>query len=170
MPAPFGFGRADRSFLARWFWTVDRTLLFLLIVLMGLGIIAVAAASPAAALRLSDASTRIPPLFFLYRQLIWLGIGLVVLLSVSMLPRDLARRLAILGAGGAFAALALVPLIGAEVNGAVRWIQLPGFQLQPSEILKPLFVVTTAWLFAARFEDRSLPVIPIGRASCRERV
>lgn len=162
MRAPFRFGRADRSFLARWFWTVDRTLLFLLLVLMGLGIIAVAAASPAAALRLSDAETQFAPLFFLYRQLVWLGIGLVVLVGVSMLPRNLARRLAILGAGFAFLLLVLVPFLGEPVNGAVRWIQLPGFQLQPSELLKPLFVVTTAWLFAARFEDRSLPVIPLG--------
>jgi cell division protein FtsW len=164
MRAPFRFGRADRGFLARWFWTVDRTLLFLLLVLMGVGIIAVAAASPAAALRLSDAETQVAPLYFLYRQLMWLGIGLVVLVGVSMLPRDLARRLAILGAGVAFLLLMLVPFLGEPVNGAVRWIQLSGFQLQPSELLKPLFVVTTAWLFAARFEDRSLPVIPLGAA------
>jgi cell division protein FtsW len=157
----FRFGRADRSFLARWFWTVDRTLLFLILLLMGLGIIAVAAASPAAALRLSDAETRLPPLFFLNRQIIWMALGLIVLLGVSMLPKDLARRMALLGAVGSVVLLALVPIIGFEKNGATRWLQLPGFQLQPSEFMKPLFAVFTAWLLAARFEDRNLPVISV---------
>lgn len=157
----FRFGRADRSFLARWFWTVDRTLLFLILLLMGLGIIAVAAASPAAALRLSDAETRLPPLYFLNRQIIWMALGLVVLLGVSILPKDLARRMALLGAVISVVLLALVPLIGFEKNGATRWLQLPGFQLQPSEFMKPLFAVFTAWLLAARFEDRNIPVISV---------
>ena len=157
----FRFGRADRSFLARWFWTVDRTLLFLIFLLMGIGVIAVAAASPAAALRLSDAQTRLPPLYFFHRQLMWVGLGLVVLLSVSMLPKNLARRLALAGAVLSFVLLLLVPFFGFEKNGAVRWLQLPGLQLQPSELMKPLFAVFTAWLLAARFEDRSLPVIPL---------
>lgn len=154
-------GRADRSFLARWFWTVDRPLLFLLLALMGFGLIAVAAASPAAALRLSDAATRIPPLFFLERQLLWAALGLALMLAVSMLEKRAARTLALAGAILALVALAAVPFIGTDVNGATRWIQLPGFQLQPVELLKPLFVVLSAWLLAARFDDPSLPVIPL---------
>ena len=46
-------------------------------------------------------------------------------------------------------------------NGATRWIQLPGFQFQPSEFFKPMFIVTTAWLLALRFDDRSLPTMEI---------
>jgi cell division protein FtsW len=157
----FRFGRAERSFAARWFWTVDRTLLFLLLLLIGIGVIAVAAASPAAALRLSDAGTRVPPLFFLQRQLLWVALGLPLLLGVSMLGKETARRLGLAGAVASLLLLALVPFLGAEVNGAVRWLQLPGFQLQPSEFLKPLYAILTAWLLAARFEDRTLPVIPL---------
>ncbi|MFQ3595584.1 MAG: putative peptidoglycan glycosyltransferase FtsW [Sphingomonadaceae bacterium] len=160
----FRFGRADRSFLARWFWEVDRPLLVMILVLMGVGIIAVAAASPAAAFRLSDSSTRLPPLYFLQRQMIWAGLGLVVLLGVSMLPAMLARRLALVGFPAALVLLAAVPFVGAEVNGATRWIQLPVLQLQPIELVKPLFVVATAWLLAARFDDRSLPVMSLSFA------
>lgn len=158
------FGRADRSFLARWFWTVDRPLLFLLLALMGFGLIAVAAASPAAALRLSDQGTRLAPLHFLERQLLWMVMGLGVMLGVSMLEKAAARRLALAGCLLAFLALLLVPALGVEKNGAVRWLQLPGFQFQPVEFLKPLFAVTTAWLLAARFDDRTLPVIPLSGA------
>jgi cell division protein FtsW len=157
---PLSFGRADRSPLARWFWTIDRPLLFMLLALVGSGLIAVAAASPAGAMRLSGGAVEVPPLHFLYRQLLWVLIGVPLMLAVSMLTKDAARRFAIGGFLVFLVLLALVPLIGAENNGAQRWIQLPGFQMQPIEFLKPFFVVTTAWLFAMRFEDRSLPVIP----------
>ncbi|MCG2840476.1 putative lipid II flippase FtsW [Sandaracinobacter sp. RS1-74] len=158
----FSFGRADRNPLARWFWTIDRPLLAMLLVLIGCGLIAVAAASPAGAMRLSDSTTRIPPLFFLQRQFLWVLMGVPLMLGVSMLAKDAARRFALGGFALFLLLLALVPFVGVETNGAHRWIQLPGFQLQPIEFLKPFFVVTTAWLFAMRFEDRTLPVIPAG--------
>jgi cell division protein FtsW len=157
-------GRADKSPLARWFWTIDRPLLAMLLVLIGVGIIAVAAASPAAALRLSGGTTEVPPLFFLQRQLLWVAAGVPLMLGISMLTKDAARRASLGGFGLFLLLLMLVPIIGAENNGAQRWIQLPGFQMQPIEFLKPFFVVSTAWLFAMRFEDRSLPVIPAGAA------
>jgi cell division protein FtsW len=156
------FGRADKSPWARWFWTIDRPLLAMLLVLIGIGVIAVAAASPAAALRLSDGVTKVPALHFLYRQMIWVAAGVPLMLGVSMLTKDGARRFALGGFVVFLGLLLLVPAIGAETNGAQRWIQLPGFQMQPIEFLKPFFVVATAWLFAMRFEDRSLPVIPAG--------
>ena len=159
---PISFGRADKSPLARWFWTIDRPLLFMLLVLIGVGLIGVAAASPAGALRLSGGAVVVPPLHFLWRQLMWVAAGVPLMLAVSMLTKDSARRFALGGFAIFFLLLMLVPLIGAEKNGAVRWIQLPGFQMQPIEFLKPFFVVSTAWLFALKFEDRSLPVIPAG--------
>ena len=61
-----------------------------------------------------------------------------------------------------FAAWAIATLfVGAEVKGARRWIVLAGLNIQPSEFLKPLFVVTIAWLFSLGQQDRSLPVIPL---------
>jgi cell division protein FtsW len=161
-PFNLSLGRADKSPIARWFWTIDRPLLAMLMVLIGIGVIAVAAASPAAAVRLSDGVTKMPPLHFLYRQLIWVAAGVPVMLGISMLTKDAARRFALGGFALFLLLLMLVPVIGAETNGAQRWIQLPGFQLQPIEFLKPFFAITTAWLFAMRFEDRSLPVIPAG--------
>jgi cell division protein FtsW len=155
-------GRADNSPFARWFWTIDRPLLAMLLILIALGLIAVAAASPAAALRLSDGPTQIPPLFFLQRQIIWALAGVPLMLAVSMLEKNAARRFALGGFALFLLLLFAVPIIGQETNGAQRWIAIPGFQLQPIEFLKPFFVVTTAWLFAMRFEDQSLPVIPLG--------
>jgi cell division protein FtsW len=57
--------------------------------------------------------------------------------------------------------LVFVPIIGAEVNGAKRWIGLGFAQFQPSEFLKPLFIVSIAWLLSLKEKDKSLPVVPL---------
>lgn len=157
-------GRSDRTLVGRWFWTIDRVLLSLVLLLISIGLIAVAAASPAAAHRYSGGSVQIGDLFYFKRQLFWVAVGVPVMLGVSMLPVIWAKRLALVGTIGAIVALIAVPFLGAEANGAVRWINLGGFQLQPSEFLKPLFIVTTAWLLAARYDDKSIPSMQVSFA------
>jgi len=154
-------GRADRSALGRWFWEIDLVLLALVTVLIGIGLIAVAAASPAAGVRYSDGAVVFPPLYYFYRQCAWLTIGIPVMFVVSMLPKDLARRLSLLGAVVFVLALAATPILGHQINGARRWIGVGMAQFQPSEFLKPLYVVALAWLLSLKQHDRTLPVVPI---------
>jgi cell division protein FtsW len=158
---PSRYGRSDRSAAGRWFWEIDRVLLLLLAVLIGIGLIAVAAASPAAAQRYSGGSVRVNELYFFYRQLMWIAASIPVMILISMMPRERAKRFAIGGALLFLALLAAVPLIGAEKNGAVRWIELGIGQLQPSEFLKPFYVVAMAWLLSLRESDKSLPVFAL---------
>ncbi len=154
-------GRSDRSPLGRWFWETDRVLLILLAVLISVGLIAVAAAAPAAAQRYSGAGVSFDPLYYFYRQLMWIVISVPVLIGVSVMPRTLARRLCILGAVLFTGLLFLVPIVGVEVNGARRWLGVGISQFQPSEFLKPLFIVTIAWILSLRQKDASLPVVPL---------
>jgi cell division protein FtsW len=139
-------------------------LLLLVLLLVGIGLIAVAAASPAAAHRLSGGNVHISDLFYFKRQMMWVAAGLPVMIGTSMLPIAWARRFALAGTAVFLLALVAVPFIGAEVNGAVRWIAIPGFQFQPSEFLKPTFIVTTAWLLAARYDDKSVPTLQLSFA------
>ncbi|HET9810389.1 MAG TPA: putative peptidoglycan glycosyltransferase FtsW [Sphingomicrobium sp.] len=155
------YGRSDRSPVSRWFWEIDRVLLALIAVLIGIGLIAVAAASPAAAVRYSGGSVRVPELYYFYRQLVWIALGLPVMIGISMLTRDRARRLSLFGAGFFFVMLIFVPILGPEVNGARRWIEMGVGQLQPSEFLKPFYVVAMAWLLSLRSTDNSLPVFAL---------
>ncbi|MFP5330593.1 MAG: FtsW/RodA/SpoVE family cell cycle protein [Alphaproteobacteria bacterium] len=152
------YGRSDRSPVGRWFWEIDRVLLLLLAALIGIGLIAVAAASPAAALRYSGGNVRVPELYYFYRQLAWIAVGVPVMIGISMLSRERARRLSLFGAAFFFVLMLFVPVIGPEINGARRWIELPIGQLQPSEFLKPFFVVALAWLLSLREVDKSIPV------------
>ena len=152
------YGRSDRSPTGRGFWEMDRVLLLLIAVLIGIGLIAVAAASPAAAVRYSGGSVRVPELYFFYRQIAWIAVSIPVMIAISMMTRERARRLSLFGAAFFLVLLIFVPILGPEVNGSRRWIELGIGQLQPSEFLKPFYVVAMAWLLSLRESDRSLPV------------
>ncbi|MFA6122373.1 putative peptidoglycan glycosyltransferase FtsW [Sphingomonas sp.] len=152
-------GRGDRSALGMWFWDIDRVLLLLTLLLIAVGLVAVGAASPAAATRYSDDKHHVPPLFYLWWQLAWVCVSLPVLLVVSMLPVAIARRMALIGTIACLVLLMLVPVIGVEKNGATRWLNFGVSLLQPSEFLKPFFIVTVAWLLSMRAQDEALPVV-----------
>src|SRR5436305_11711047 len=158
---PDRYGRSDTSAIGRWFWEIDKVLLLLVTVLMAIGLIAVAAASPAAGQRYSGGTVHLSELYYFWRQLAWIAIGVPVMIGISMMPRDRARRLSLFGAVLFFVLLIFVPIIGPEVNGARRWVNFGFGQVQPSEFLKPFFVVSMAWLLSLREADKSLPVYPI---------
>ena len=125
-------GRGDRSPLGVWFWELDRVLLSLMLVLIAIGLLSVAAASPGGARQLSSSQTQLPELYFFYRQLIFVIVGIPLMLVVSMYPREQARRFAVVGFLIFFALLVLVPFLGKEVNGSQRWIGAGVAKIQPS--------------------------------------
>jgi cell division protein FtsW len=155
--------RNRRSELAIWWREIDRVLLGLVLLLMALGTLAVAAASPASAQRLSTAQERLDDLHFFYIHLRWQFLGLMVMAGAAMLPKQAARRLGILLGAAMLIGLFLVPLVGSTVNGARRWLNL-GVSLQPSEFLKPAFAICLAWILSWRTRNPSLPVLRLSGA------
>ena len=149
-------GRGDATPLAMWFWDIDRVLLLIALFLIAIGLIAVAAASPASAVRYSGEHRHIAPLYYFWRQLGWVAISLPVMFVVSMLPINTAKRFAIMGCIVCVVLLAAVPFIGSAANGARRWFGIGIGQFQPSEFLKPFFIVTTSWLLSLRAQDSEL--------------
>ena len=152
-----------RRMLRVWWREIDRVLLGMIVLLMAVGALAVAAASPASAQRLSTSSTQLNDLHFFWLQLRWQALGLLVLVGTSLVEKETVRRGAILLAGTMLFALLLVPFIGYEVNGARRWLRL-GLSVQPSEFLKPAFAVTIAWILSWKLRDPDLPVIGVSAA------
>jgi len=162
-PRPDRFRTSRRAELKIWWREIDRVLLFLILALMAIGAAAVAAASPASASRLSTSDQQLPDLYFYWAHLRWQLLGLVAMFGAAMLSRENARRAGIVLFAGMFAMLVLVPIAGYEVNGARRWIDL-GVSFQPSEFLKPAFVITLAWIIAWRARDPNIPVVAIATA------
>jgi cell division protein FtsW len=161
---PTRYGRSNTSDLGRWFWEIDKVLLLLIAMLIGIGLIAVAAASPAAAQRYSGGNVRFSELYYFYRQLAWIALGIPVMVGISMMSKERARRLSLFGAAFFFVLLIFVPVLGPEVNGAKRWLNFGLGQVQPSEFLKPFFVIAMAWLLSLREGDKSLPVFALSAA------
>ena len=140
--------RAERTAFADWWWTVDRWLLSGLAALMVLGIVLTMAGSPPVAERLG-----LSTFHFVNRQVIFLSVGAVILVACSFMPPRYVRRSALVlfvfGMALIFAAL----LFGAEVKGSRRWI----FGVQPSEFVKPAFVILAAWAFSEGARRRDVP-------------
>ncbi len=144
--------RTNRSLIAEWWWTVDKWTLLMLVCLMIVGGVLALAASPAVAMRI-----HLPPFHFVYKQLAFFIPALGILIGVSLLNVRQVRRAAALVFAVGFVLMALTPLIGQEVKGAHRWLQFGPVGLQPSEFVKPAFIVLVAWLFA---EAQRTPGVP----------
>ena len=153
--------RLDRDWkreLRIWWREIDRWLLALVLALMVAGTLAVAAASPASAHRLSTDEKTLPALYFFWAHVRWQFVGVIVLLATSMVGSRELRRGAIMLGAAMLAGLLLVPVVGSEINGARRWLNL-GFSLQPSEFLKPAFALILAWVLSWKVRDATLPVV-----------
>ena len=145
-------GRADRSLMAEWWRTVDKTLLASVTALLVGGVVLSLAASPPVAERLN-----LETYHFFKRQAFFIVPSLLVMVGVSFLTPKYVRRVAFYGFLIAFALMIATLFFGAEVKGARRWIYLFGFSIQPSEFIKPVFVILSAWLFSESAKRTDIP-------------
>ena len=149
--------RIERTPFAAWWWTVDRLTLAALLALMLAGIVLSLAASPPVAARLG-----LEPFYFVNRHVLYLIPTLVVLLVTSLLSERNIRRLALVVFVVSLILIVATLMFGTEVKGARRWIVLFGINIQPSEFLKPAFVILIAWLFG---ESARRPEMPANSAA-----
>ena len=144
--------RVERTPFAAWWWTVDRLMLGALITLMLGGIVLSLAASPPVANRLG-----LEPFYFVNRHVLFLIPAIAVMLVTSFLPRRHLRRVALAVFIISLILVAATLVFGAEVKGARRWIVIAGVNIQPSEFLKPAFVILIAWLFGESARRPEMP-------------
>jgi len=148
--------RTDQTIIGKWWWTVDRWTLAAIILLMGIGILLIQAATPAVAVKHGLSN-----FYFVERHLLILVPGMTIMFVISLLTSRQIRSLAI-GLLLLFMPLLAATLFwGVEIKGATRWIQLPGFSLQPSEFIKPALAITAAWLFARHCQRVGFPALGV---------
>lgn len=144
--------RRGDYFIRRWLWSIDSVLLLLIVAIIGVGVLLVATASPAVAERIGLYS-----FYFVHRQLVFLGVGLIVIITLSTFSEKSIKRLSLLGFLACIALMIVTLFVGDEVKGAVRWINIKGFSIQPSEFLKPFYIVICASLLTERYNNRNFP-------------
>ena len=145
--------RAADPVLPRWWRTIDKWTMSSILILFGIGLLLALASSPPLAAR-----NGLGPFYYVYRQATFGSLALAAMFVTSMMSPSMVRRLAVLGFFAAFAAIALLPAFGTDYGkGAVRWYSLGFASVQPSEFIKPGFVVISAWLMAASQEINGPP-------------
>ncbi|MDM7851100.1 putative lipid II flippase FtsW [Pseudochrobactrum kiredjianiae] len=144
--------RVDRGPVANWWWTIDRYFLAACLALMGLGILLSYAASPAVAERIG-----LDSFHFVERQIFFMIPALIAMIGTSFLSRRLVRRFALILLGVSLLLMVAALFFGIEVKGARRWVSLAGVSIQPSEFMKPAFVVICAWLFSEQERNGDMP-------------
>ncbi len=95
---------------------------------------------------------------FVNRQAVYLLAALAIVLSVSFMSPRQVRRAALVIFAASLAMVVATLYLGVEVKGARRWLTLgPLGSIQPSEFMKPAFVVLSAWAFAEGTRRPDLP-------------
>jgi len=144
--------RAQRTPFGEWWWTVDKLTLAAIGALMLAGVVLSLAASPPVAGRLG-----LDPFYFVNRHILFLAPTIAVLLGVSFLSPHQIRRLSLIVFAISLVMVAVTPIFGAEIKGARRWLIIFGVNIQPSEFLKPAFVILVAWLFGESAKRPDMP-------------
>lgn len=140
--------RPEGSIVGDWWQTVDRWSLGALLVLFALGMVLSLAASPPLA-----QENGLWTYHYVVRHAVFAALALTIVAVVSMSAVTSVRRLGVLLFLAAFAATAALPWLGTDFGkGATRWYSLGFLSLQPSEFLKPGFVLASAWLIWGSFE------------------
>jgi len=136
--------RSDQSLIEDWWHGVDRWSLGMVVALMAIGLVLGLAASPPLAIK-----NELWHYHYVARQAVFAVLGLVVVIVLSALPVVRVRRLGVLVFLGFFLATLLLPWFGTDFGkGAVRWYSLGIASLQPSEMLKPGFIIAAAWIMS----------------------
>ncbi|KFC73816.1 Cell division protein FtsW precursor [Bosea sp. LC85] len=145
--------RAEPSLSGRWWWSIDRIILSTLVTLMVSGVVLLMAGGPPVAERLG-----LSTFHFVNRQAFYLLVAFAIFLATSFMTPRQVRRAALLIYVVALAMVVATLYFGVEVKGARRWLTLgPLGSVQPSEFLKPAFVVLAAWAFSEGMRRPDLP-------------
>ena len=133
----------------RWWQSVDQWTLVATLGLIVIGLLLTMAAS----VPLAD-SNDMPAFFYVYRQAIYGMISFSLIIFLSTTSLSVVRRFGIIGFFLVVIALALLPIFGTDFGkGAVRWFSLNWLTIQPSEYLKPFFVVFISWIVAGNIHS-----------------
>ena len=95
-------------------------------------------------------------IYLVQRHLIYVFISIIIFLSLSFLEIKTIRRVALIGLIISTILMIIILLMSYEINGAKRWIRIWGLSIQPSEFLKPCFLIVSAWFLSKGLEGQKI--------------
>ena len=139
----FGFTHSEESKLTDWYFEIDRKLLGMILLLVAIGFITMITAGSAEAARVGR-----PWFFYIQQGFVPYTIGLICLFSFSMLAKQQIIRLSVVGLVAGIGALLFTLVHPIYINGSARWVDIGGLRFMPADILKPFFIIITAWFLS----------------------
>ena len=92
---------------------------------------------------------------FMLKQFFFIVTGVIIALSISLLPEKFMRSQKFMGAvAGVIFLLLVVVLFTPRINGAKSWINLKLFSLQPSEMVKLFVIWISAYIYSRNEKDK----------------
>ncbi len=155
------FKRSEESRLTSWYFEIDRRLLVCLIILTVIGMVFMVSAGSVAAERIGE-----PWYFFLLKSLKFYVLGLGALFAASMLNKDWVLKISVLNVIVGLLFLGVTIVAPHYIKGSARFVSLGGLNIMPSDIMKPGFIVLTAW-FLTKMKERYGEDIFFRKASWR---
>lgn len=143
--------RIEPSVLGDWWKSIDSYTFSLVFLLSVSGLVFLMAGSPTVAFRLN-----LSTFHFVRNQIIYMLPAFSAIFIISFFPLRWVRRLALIVYIGSFALILLTFHFDAR-NGAHRWVDIAGTSIQPSEFIKPAFVILVSWALAERERHRDMP-------------
>ncbi|MDJ1016915.1 MAG: putative peptidoglycan glycosyltransferase FtsW [Paracoccaceae bacterium] len=145
--------RDGEPILPRWWRTIDKWSMSCVLVLFGIGLLLGLAASPPLADRNGFSAFH-----YVERQAAFGTLAILTMFAFSLMSPKTIRRLGVIGFVCAFVAILLLPIFGTDYGkGATRWFSLGFGSIQPSEFLKPGFIIVAGWMIAASNEVAGPP-------------
>ena len=121
--------------------SVNPYILYSVLALVAIGIIMVFSAS------YYDALYKHKDVFyFLKKELTWVPVGIGALIVIMLIDYHAWKKITIFGYGATILALVAVLIVGKNINGATRWLDIAGISFQPSELAKYVIVFFLAMM------------------------
>ena len=144
------------NFIKKWFYDIDKFTYFFAIALVFLGVLMSCSASPAISSRI-----HIDTYHFFKKHIIYAVLFVFLMTFISMLSRISIINLSYLGFFVCLLLLCVVPFIGSNIKGSHRWFNLGFIAIQPSEFMKPFFIIMNAHFLSLSKTNRLAPFISI---------
>ena len=133
--------RSDRSTLSIWLWTIDKWIFFSFFTLLLLGIIFILTSSSTLELKLNKESY-----YFSIKHIFFVIFGFLTAIILSELNFNKIKLISLISFGLLLVAMLYCIQYGSNIKGAKRWIEIFNQSIQPSEFIKPFFIIINAWL------------------------
>ncbi|MBT4878756.1 MAG: FtsW/RodA/SpoVE family cell cycle protein [Alphaproteobacteria bacterium] len=132
--------------IAKWWYSLDHNIIFSFIMLLLVGLIMSKSASTNVAEKIG-----LDALYFYHKHILFVILAILAALFFSLLKPNVILRFSLLLLLLSLMLVVIIIFTEDHTKGAKRWLRIAGLTIQPSEFIKPFFIVINAWFLSRKF-------------------